>query len=562
MTRIFRELLKKRGLDVSFLRPQYEDLFDPFLMLGVKEAVKRIEVARERRERIVIYGDYDADGVTASTVMAEGLEYFGFGREQITIMLPDRFKDGYGMNVPVVPEIVATGATLVITVDCGSGSEEAIAVLRAEGVETIVTDHHEIPQMPQSAVTVINPKLPGEQVGLRMAGVGVAFTVVRALNMRKRGVACEKCLSEGFGRCDRCEREGGCDGQEKWLLDLVAIGTVCDSMVLQEENRIMVAFGLKVLRKTRRVGLRELAKRAGVVLEAATTETIGFQVGPRINAAGRLASARIALNLLRAKSRAEAVKLADRLEELNKERRRLQEAAVNEVVNGIGDEAVIVVAGKWHEGVVGIVAGRLTELYKRPSFALAELADGRLKGSGRSFGDFSLAQMLQGAFTQELLLTGGGHAGACGLSLEKEKIAEFREFANSYYGKLGLRNQERYLQVKSDIVLDDFKEVNEELVEELAQLEPFGEGNLEPVFEVVGLVTGLKILKEKHLSLILRDVKGQYLKMMAFYASREWMMVKEGGRVRVKFYLMRNEWRGQVRIEGRIAEISIEDDIE
>ena len=235
MTDLFKQLLRQRGLDKDFLHPDYEMLFDPYKLSGIRQAVVRIKAACDSNEKIVIYGDYDADGVTASTLMRDALK--GYGCEKVEIMLPNRFLDGYGLNMPAVDKIVKRGAKLVITVDCGSGSEEVIAELKKRNVDTIVTDHHEIPDIPKSAVAVVNPK-QGDKLGQRMAGVGVAFMLARALNMDKNG--------------------GKCDGQEKWMLDLVAIGTICDSMELRDENRILTYYGMKVLSKTRRPGIKEV----------------------------------------------------------------------------------------------------------------------------------------------------------------------------------------------------------------------------------------------------------------------------------------------------------------
>ena len=534
MTRIFDELLKQRGLNESFLRPKYEELFDPFLMQGVSVAVDRIEKARNDGEKILIYGDYDADGVTASTVLKSGLAHFGC--RDVKVMLPNRFTDGYGMNMPAIAGMEEYGADLVVTVDCGSGSGAVIEEMLRRGIECIVTDHHEIPEMPEAALAVINPKRADEKYGLRMAGVGVAFTLARALNMRMNG--------------------GACDGQEKWLLDLVTIGTICDSMVLRDENRIMSYFGMRnVLPKTRRAGLKELAKQASVDLSRIDTQAIGFQIGPRINAAGRLKSADLALDLLNTKNRAEAFSLAQELNGLNNERRKRQDEAIKEVAGSINEaDRVIVACGDWHEGIVGIIAGRLVEIYKRPAFALARLEDGRLKGSGRSFGEFSLAEALQNC-PDGLLLTGGGHAGACGVSILAENLEEFREQMNDYYDSLGLKNQERFLCEKSDVLLADFAEMTEELYDEIALLEPFGEGNEEPIFEIVADFVDKKVLKEKHLSIVLRDGKGCEMKMMWFFAPKEWLSAERGGKLRALFSLMRNEWRGNVKIEGRIISL-------
>ncbi len=532
MTEIFAKLLKERGLDEHFLYPKYEELFDPFQLTGIKEAVARIEQAQVNDEKIVIYGDYDADGVTSSTLMRDALKDFGCNK--VEIILPNRFTDGYGMNMPAVEKIIRRGAKLVVTVDCGSGSEAVIEELQNRGIDTIVTDHHEIPEVPKSAVAVVNPK-QGDKVGMRMAGVGVAFALARALNMAKN--------------------HGKCDGQEKWMLDLVAIGTICDSMELREENRILSYYGMKVLAKTRRPGIKELARVASVDLGRLNAHAIGFQLGPRINAAGRMKSADLALDLMMSTSRTKAFTLAGELDGLNHERREAQDAAVKEVKASDKDH-VIVATGKWHEGIMGIIAGRLVEIYKKPAFALTELEDGRLKGSGRSFGEFSLADALHHC-PEGILLSGGGHAGACGLSLPKEKLKAFKKFVNDYYESLKLKNQEKYLQLKSDIKLTGFGSLTEELFAEICLLEPFGEGNEEPIFEITTLVCGKKVLKDKHLSLTLRDNDGKIMKMMAFYAPEEWKAAEAGDMARVQFRLMKNEFRGIVTIEGEIISLEI-----
>lgn len=530
MTEIFAQLLRERGLDEHFLYPKYDELFDALDLAGVKEAVARIRQAREAGEKIIVYGDYDADGVTASTLMRDALKYYGC--EKVEIILPNRFTDGYGLNLPAVEKIVGRGAKLVITVDCGSGSEETIAALLERGIETIVTDHHEIPEAPKSAVAVINPKLGGK-VGTRMAGVGVAFTLARALNADQNG--------------------GECDGQEKWLLDLVVIGTICDSMELREENRILSYYGMKVLAKTRRPGIKELARAASVDLAKLNTHAIGFQLGPRINAAGRMKSADLALELMMSTSRTKAFSLADELDGLNRERREAQDKAVKEILVDDKD-AVIVACGKWHEGILGIIAGRLVELYQKPAFAFTDLGDGKLKGSGRSFGDFSLADVLQHC-PEGMILSGGGHAGACGVNLLAEKFANFRAFVQEYYRSLKLKGQERYLQVASDIRLKDLSGLTEELFNEICLLEPFGDGNTEPIFEFTGEVVGARLLKEKHLVLTLEDRKHNTIKLIGFYATSEWQATKVGQVMRSQFTLTKNEFRGKVTIEGNLISL-------
>lgn len=537
MTELFRKILRQRGLDEAFLHPKYEELFDPSKLGDMEVAVARIEEARNAGEKIVVYGDYDVDGVTASAVMREGLEYFGC--DEVEVILPDRFVDGYGLGESAISEIEASGASLVVTVDCGSGSEEVIKKLLERGIETIVTDHHEIPVVPSSAVAVINPKRRGEKYGRRLAGVGVAFMVARALNMRKN--------------VDDAEDAQACDGQEKWLLDLVALGTLCDAMELLDENRILAQFGFKVMGRTRREGLKELARQAKVDLGKINAHAVGFQLGPRLNAAGRMENARLAFDLLSAKSRAEATLVAEKLEAANKARREAQEAALGEL-SGLEAcrDAVLVVCGKWHEGVIGIIAGKISEKYKKPAFVLTELGDGTLKGSGRSFGEFSLAKALQ-ACPKGLLLGGGGHALACGVRVKAKDLKRFKKVINDYYQSLGLKGQEGFLAQRAEIRLKDFGGLEPEFCEEIQLLEPFGEGNPEPVFEIRALVLSRRLLKEKHLSLALRDEKGGELRMMAFFAPEEWLFVKSGERVKLKFTLRLNEWRGKKAVEGDIV---------
>ena len=309
---------------------------------------------------------------------------------------------------------------------------------------------------------------------------------------------------------------------------------------------------MKVLAKTRRAGIKELARTASVDLGKLNTHAIGFQLGPRINAAGRMRSADLALDLMMATSRTKAFSLANELDGLNSERRKAQEKAIDEIEVSDKD-AVIVACGAWHEGILGIIAGRLVEIYKKPAFVLTRLKDGRIKGSGRSFGEFSLAEALQNC--GDLLLSGGGHAGACGVSMKAENLEVFRQAVNKYYKSLKLKNQERFLRNESDLKLEDLSEVTEELYAEFCLLEPFGDGNTEPILELDGVVTDKRIMKEKHLSLSVKDWNGKVIRLMAFYAPAEWFGVENDNRVRVQFTLTKNEWRGKVAIEGNILSL-------
>lgn len=527
---LLEKIMRQRGFDAEFLTPKYGEFAD---LPDMDKAVGRIAQAVSDGEKVIIYGDYDADGVTASTVMRDALELAGV--REVEVMLPDRFKDGYGMSRRLVERAKEVGAGLVVTVDCGSSNGEIVDELNALGVDVVVTDHHEcLGELPK-AVAVVNPKRRDVAVAEEMqclAGVGVAFMV--AYGLMRAGLIPE--------------------GQEKWLLDMVLIGTVCDSMLMTGANRILCYYGAKVVAKTRRVGLVELMRRAGV--KTINSEAIGFQIGPRINAAGRMQSAELAFNLLNTKSRAEAARLAEELETLNSARKNEQMRAAQEIAErGVGEEKVLVEVGDWHEGVLGIIAGRLVEDYRRPAFVLSEV-DGVMKGSGRSFGEFNLAEALSEC--QSCLVAGGGHAGACGLKLLPEQVDNFRTMVNKYYDDLNLTGQEKYLEVAEDLTLTDLSEVSVEEIEELAQLEPYGEGNSEPVMLLANMeVAEVRKMgaEGQHLKLTLRDKQGRTVPVMAFFAPEEWLKIEPTQKVSVKAHLEINEWQGAKSPEGRIISI-------
>ena len=537
MNKIFAQLVKKRGLDPSFLQPQYENLTDPYQLPDMQPAIKRIKRAIQAQEKILIYGDYDADGVTASTVMEQTLIFAGVKPENIIIMLPDRFTDGYGMSPKLIKRAQAEDITLVITVDCGSHNHEIVDELNTLKIDSIITDHHETPDHLPEAVAVINPKRqdrPCPELA-NLAGVGVAFKLAQAL------------VKEGAIKA----------GQEKWLLDLVLIGTICDSMLLTGENRILCYYGLKVLKRTRRPGLKELMRRAGV--KTLNSEAIGFQIGPRLNAAGRLDTAEIALNLLRTNKSTEAASLANQLEELNKKRKTEQLSATREIKErGIKDGSVIIETGHWHEGIIGIVAGHLVEDYAKPAFVLTEVENNIYKGSGRSFGDFNLAKALDQV--RDTIIGGGGHAGAAGVKIKQENLYAFREQINAYYDSLRLKNQSKYLKPIPDLTLDDFADLSLELLEELRVLEPYGPGNEEPIFRL----RNVKIAEirrmgadQNHLRLDLVDKNGKFLKLLAFYAPEKWLQLAPDTEVEPIVKLMENDFNGVKSLEARIFDLAV-----
>ncbi|MBP5511791.1 single-stranded DNA exonuclease RecJ [Candidatus Saccharibacteria bacterium] len=430
-----------------------------------------------------------------------------------------------------------------------------ISDLKVAGIKTVVTDHHEVmKEVPKDALAVVNPKRTdvskATQKAVResglidLAGVGVAFMVARGLV--KAGLIS--------------------DGQEKWMLDLVVIGTLCDSMTISRLNRELTFYGKKVLEKTRRPGLKELMKV--VKISRISAEAIGFQIGPRLNAGGRMESAEISLRLLMTDSKAEAVRLAEELDSLNSDRRNEQIEAMKEISEKYAEELsrlVIVVAGQWHEGVLGIIAGRLVEKYHKPAFVLSRAAthdeDGDgftdiYKGSGRSFGDFNLAEAIKNC--PDSLYGGGGHAAACGVKVLPDKIEDFAADVNKYYASLHLENQEKYLEVEAEFAADELSDFSEELLDEMAELEPFGEGNKEPIFELrdVETVEVRAVGKEgKHLRMVVTDEDGNRMTLVAFSAPEEWLIIPVGKTISVVVELMRNEWNGRVYVEGRALHV-------
>ncbi len=542
MNKLFKELLEKRGLTPDFLDPKYENLTNPNELPDMKKAVDRILQAKEKGEKVLIYGDYDVDGVTATTIMARSLKAAGI--KDLSTMLPDRFVDGYGMSSRLIERAKKEKIQLVVTVDCGSNNDVIIDQLNQEKIDVIVTDHHEVSGELPEAVAVINPKRPDFRLraenepkiaGLMdLSGAGVAFMLARAL------------VDAGAIPF----------GQEKWLMDLAMVGIICDSMKLTGDNRIICYYGFIVLKKTRRPGFKELMRVADI--KKLNSTAIGYQIGPRLNAAGRMKTAEKALELLMTDSPMKAAELAEELNKLNLGRRAQQQAAIKEVEEfGVNEDPVLVVNGKWNEGIVGIISGKLTERYKKPSFVLTEVG-GEYKGSGRSFGDFNLALALKEC--EDILTSGGGHAEACGVKFPKDKLDEFTERVNRYYRSLHLPDQRKYFDVTEDLTVTELSDLDTELIDDLAKMEPFGEGNPEPIFRLKDtvIISTMRMGKEEqHLRLIVKDDWGNTFKLVAFNAEDDWLDLSSGMQLDIWVTLMDNEWNGTRSVEGRILKLSV-----
>jgi len=543
---LFEDLLASRGLvgearDV-FLSPDYNARHDPFLLPDMQKAVDRLVVARERQDHIMIYGDYDIDGLTATTVLLDAFSSFGF--RYVDAFIPNRFVEGYGLTVDAVEKIAKTGAKLIVTVDCGSLSEKEIIRANELGMEVIVTDHHNVAPVQPPAVAVINPKRPDHDYPfIDLAGVGVAFKLVQALQTRLDGLPI---------------------GQEKWLLDLVALGTVCDVVTLVDENRANVYWGLKVLSKTRRPGLKALMAVAGVEPAKVNARSLGFGLGPRMNAAGRLETAQHSLDMLRAEDPMLALEKAQQLDVLNTSRRSDQDkifkAAILQAEMYKDDPVIVVSHPDWNHGIIGIVAAKLLEKYKKPTYVLQEMGE-ESKGSARSYGDFSAADAIRAS--DDIITKGGGHKLAAGVTLPTNRIADFRARVNEFYRTQNLFNQEALLLPKEDVTVERLQEIDEALLAQVEQLEPFGNGNPEPVVKAAKLlVMGLRRMgaDAQHVKLELRDESYATMQFLAFNAPSHFF-VEPGERVAVWFQPGVNEWQGRRSIEGRLLHLErIEND--
>ena len=540
---LFEKILNARGLKTqeqrdAFLNPSYDAKHDPFLLPDMAAAVDRLVRAREAQEHITIYGDYDIDGLTATTVLLDALKSFGF--EHVDAFIPNRFVEGYGLTVDAIDKIADTGAQLVVTVDCGSLSHEPITRANERGMDVIVTDHHNVAEVQPPAVAVINPKRPDHSYPfIDLAGVGVAFKLVQALQTRLEGLDL---------------------GKEKWLLDLVALGTVCDVVTLVDENRANVFWGLKVLAKTRRPGLKALMAVARVEPHTVNARSLGFGLGPRMNAAGRLETAQIALDMLTATDPMVALEKAQELDALNTARRAEQgiiyKEALVQAERFANDDVLVVSAPTWNHGIIGIVAAKLLERFHKPTFVLQEMGE-ESKGSARSYGDFSAADAIKSA--SDIITKGGGHKLAAGVTLPTKNIQAFRERVNKHYRDMKLVEQAKLLLPAADSQAE-LTDLTERLVMEFSSLEPFGNGNPQPVLRSNGL-TVMHVRKmgaeSQHVKLETRSPGGVSVQLLAFNAPPHFF-VEPGTIVDVWYHPDINEWMGKKSVEGKLLHLVIQ----
>ena len=538
---LLARVLASRGVDTltcrTYLDPTLRGLMpDPSGLTDMAPMVERLEAAIDRRERIAILGDYDVDGATSAALLAEFLQAAGL---TCTIHIPDRVREGYGPSVEAVRTIAQAGHTLLVTVDCGSGSHAALAEAAALGLDTLIIDHHGIALPFPQARAIVNPNRPDDLSGLgSLCAAGVVFMVLVGLNRRLRAT--------GFwaGRPPYDLLNG---------LDLVALGTVADVVPLVGLNRAFVVKGLEVMRGRTRPGLAALFDVAGAD-GPPTVFHLGYLVGPRINAGGRIGDAELGTRLLLTREEAEARRIAVELDGLNRDRRHIEAGAIEEAeadaIKALESEAqspVLVTAREgWHAGVVGLVAARLRERYGRPAFAIA-LSGGVGTGSGRSIAGADLGHAVRLAVASGLLGKGGGHAMAAGITIEAERIAAFKSFLSEHFSdEVGRLREAEALVVDSTL---SAAAATPETFASLAAAGPFGAGSPEPVmvFPAHRLID-MSAVGEDHVRLTLAGGDGTRLRAMAFRAARtplaEGLAATRGRLVHCAGTLTLNRWAG------------------
>ncbi|MEX0910275.1 MAG: single-stranded-DNA-specific exonuclease RecJ [Candidatus Paceibacterota bacterium] len=538
---------------VQILEPDYyRDLHDPFLMKDMKKAVTRILKAIKNKEKILIFGDYDADGVPATALLVCFFEKIGFTNFETYI--PDRHNEQYGLSTSVVKKFATEGFNLIITVDCGVSNIEEVKVAKKLGLEVVVTDHHTVPEKRPLAVAVVDPKRPDDTYPYKyLSGTGVAFKLVQALIIKGKF----KDITLGW---------------EKWLLDLVAIATVADMVPITGENKVLVNFGLRVLQKTRRVGLLSLFNALKLKPHYMAEDDIGFMIGPRINSAGRMAHANDALNLILATDSNVALKIAGGLEDNNKARRNQVEEILVTVDKIYKKKplASVIVCGRddWGLGVLGLAAGRVSEKYNRTTFIWARNGNGDIKGSCRSDGSINVVELMALASKEGLFLDFGGHEAAGGFSLAGAKLEQLEEVLNKVFEKLP--QKEVVEPLEADMVLE-FRDVSWSNYKEIEKLAPYGIDFPKPVFWFKNLT--LDSVKEfgktgGHLEIKFTDSEGVSLAAIAFFACHPktdltdpsnhfWsgVILKPGQKVEILAHIEKSTFKWKPELRLRIVDM-------
>lgn len=556
-------LLFQRGLTTQdeideFLTPDYsKHIYDPFLFQDMEKAVARLNTAIEQQEKITIHGDYDADGVSASVILTDTLQ--ALGHDNIDVFLPHRDKDGYGLNLNTVQYLHDNGTNVIITCDCGISNTKEVQKAQELGMDVIITDHHSIPAEIPPAHAIIHPKIETETYPCKdLAGGGVAFKLAQGLL---------KTHAKGHDLLANGETH---EAFEKWLLDMVAVASVADMVPLLGESRTLTKFGLLVLNKTRRLGMRKLFLEAKIeendgsrnkVLDAFS---IGFQIAPRINAAGRLDHANVAYKLMVADKATDAIDLAWQLEQNNKERREVTDEFIEQAMQQIEadqkNSPVLFVKGDdWTTGLVGLIASKLKETYYKPVIAMA-YNNNQLTGSGRSISGFDLIAALQSM--PQFFSKFGGHPMACGFSLnDYNDLQAFKDALIAYYNE-DTKNKD--LSPTLDISFDmPLKDASWDLLDHLEQFKPFGQKNLRPKFVSRDVtVFDIKAMGKdsKHLRMTIKTADGAIKKCVGWrlgYGNDPNFVaqLKKGDTIDIVYEIDINEWNGNREIQLVVQDI-------
>lgn len=526
-------LLFERGIKdetslKKFLEPSLEELHDPYLLNDMEKAVERIRQAIEQGELILIYGDYDADGMTSASIVKESLEQIG---AECLVYLPNRFTDGYGPNTSVYKYFIEQqGVSLIVTVDNGVAGHEAIDLAQSMGVDVIVTDHHSMPEVLPDAYAIIHPEHPGADYPFKhLAGCGVAFKLACAL------------LEE----------------VQVELLDLVAIGTIADMVSLTDENRIMVQYGLEILRNTQRMGLQEMFEIAGISSSDVTEETVGFQLAPRLNALGRLDDPNPAIDLLTGFDDEEVHEIALLIHQKNEERKEIVQLIYDEAKGMVDPERSVQVLSKegWNPGVLGIVAGRLLEELGQTVIVL-NIEDGRAKGSARSIEAVDIFEALDPH--RELFIAFGGHAGAAGMTLEVDKLEVLSDLLEAY-----IREKGADAQGKNNLFLDeelDLEVLSLETVKSFERLAPFGMDNQKPVFYIRDFqVENARVMGAGNAHLKLKISKGEASFEVVAFGQGKWAAeFSQTKQLELAVTLSVNQWNGQTSLQLMMVDARVE----
>ena len=538
-----RNIIDPEEIERYFSFDYEKDLPDPSEIPEIKKAVERIAIALGKKEKVAIFGDYDADGVTASALLYETLTDLGFS--DVVCYIPDRQTEGYGMNEKAVEYLSGQKVDLIITVDCGVGSVKEVELAKKLGMDVIITDHHNLPEALPKAVSIINPHIENSGFSFtELAGVGVAFKLATAL---------VKKISP-----DKIE-------QLKWLLDLVAIGTIADCVPMLGENRVLVRYGLIVLSKTKRIGLQEIFKVGRIEIsedKIPEVEKVAFQIAPRINAAGRMDHANAAYKLLIEKKPAMAEKLAKELESHNQARQKMTKE-IFEAVRALASEKfsdkkfIYAASHDWPVGILGLVAGKITEEFRKPTVILQEREDD-LAGSLRSIPEVDIYAALKEC--QDALETFGGHDQAAGMTIKKENLEKFYEKMNEAVEKqLEGRQIVPTLEIDTEISTSD---INWHFMQTLKEMEPFGIDNEQPKFMAKDIIVSeAKIVGngQKHWKLALRGESGgpKVFDAIGFSLAERFPDLKKDDKIEVVFNLEEDSWNGNKKIQMKLIDLKI-----